>query len=96
MGLRARQEIFKTTYEEKLVNFDFVNELDTGETISTATITFSPSSGISGTTPAISGTIVQTKVIGGTNGITYTVDCKIVTSTQKRETAGTLRLADIT
>ena len=96
MGLKAHEEIYKTNYEEKYLDFDFSKVLDTGESIASAAISISPAiGGIANTTPTVDGPTVTTKISGGLDGTTYLVDCKIVTNTQKREVSGRLRVDEV-
>ena len=77
----------KTPTESEPLGFDFAVDLATGETISTAPFTMavvegtdaSPSSMLSGS-PAISGTEVRQRVVGGVVGVTYELSCTITTS----------------
>lgn len=91
--MTAEEVLVKTPYEERLFNFDFSADLDTGETVSGSpqpVITITPSGQLLAQTPVVSGAIVQSKFTGGTAGVKYHVSCQVVTSTQKRELCGDL------
>jgi len=78
---------YKITTENKLLSFDFIQVLSTGETITSGVTTVtvkdgtdpSPSSIISGNS-IISGTKVSQRVIGGLSGVTYRLVMTITTS----------------
>ena len=81
----------KAVAEDWVVTFDFVERLDSSETISTATYTAtvfqgtdaSPNDIISGSA-TISGTKVTQLIINGTDGVTYQIQCEITTSGSQR------------
>ena len=81
MGSKIAEEVHaKTVYEVKYYNFDFVDELETGETITgSPAVSISPTGPTLGT-PSINGTEVQVKITGGTAGVSYLVTMKIATS----------------
>lgn len=60
-------------------SFDFTNELATGETLSTRTVTVA--SGLTNDADAISGNKVNVTLSGGVAGTDYTVLCQATTST---------------
>lgn len=96
MATKAAEILQKTDFEERFFDVDWTDELDSGETISSATITVTAQVGSTGAVVAsnitISGAKVQAKYTGGTNGNDYDVLCKITTSTQKREVCNTLKV----
>ena len=59
-------------------SFDWLNVLDSGETI--ATFSATPPAGITVDTTAISGTQTRARLSGGTAGINYEVVYRITTS----------------
>lgn len=77
----------KCVSEDKLLTWDFASQLAIGETLVGATVTASvfsgtdasPSSIISGA-DTISGSVVTQKIIDGTAGVQYYVDCAATTS----------------
>lgn len=77
----------KFVAEDIFLDFDFISDLDTGETISSSTVTASTFSGddatpeniISGA-DTVSGDIVTQKIIDGTAGVIYLITCTIGTS----------------
>lgn len=78
--MATRDIILKDTNESRTYNVaDFVNDLASGETISTATITSSPAGLTVGAT-VISGTVVKAPISGGTPSQTYTLTVQITTS----------------
>jgi len=92
---KATEILFKTTYEEVLFDFNFIEVLEVGETITgTPAITAVPSgliiSGI-----VVSGAKVQAKYSSGTDDVKYTVKCQAVTTLQKHELVGELYVRDI-
>jgi hypothetical protein len=91
--MTADELLVKTPFEERLFNFEFVKDMDTGETVTgTPVITITPSGALTATGIVASGTTVQARFIGGTAGVTYHVACQAVTSTQKRELCGELEV----
>lgn len=95
--MKAPEILLKSPFEERLFDFVFTDDLDTGETISASpapiiAVTPTTASPLTFDPPTISGGIVQTKLKGGLDGTTYHVTCQIVTSTQKREGCGDLKV----
>lgn len=74
-------------------DFDFANYLPSGDNISTATVTISPSGPTLGT-KTISGQIVKQYISGGTSGTTYKVTCVANTATRTRELEFSLYVSD--
>ena len=60
--------------------FDWSDWLADSETISTPTITITPTGELAAGTPGINSGVVRVWLTGGTAGETYLVACKIVTS----------------
>lgn len=83
----------KTTYEEKFFRFDFEADLEDTDVINSASVTSLPS-GVGHITcgsASYSGSVVQTKITGGTANTRYTVTCKITTvAGEKIEASGYL------
>lgn len=79
----APETLIKRPNESRAYNIDFVNLLAVGppaETITTvSSVTGSPA-GLTITSPIISGTKVQVRISGGTNGIEYVITANIITS----------------
>jgi hypothetical protein len=77
----------KITTEDLFLDFNFISDLEVGETISGAEVTCSvfsgidatPSAVISGTATVSGGTVTQ-KVIDGTAGVIYLLTCSITTT----------------
>lgn len=77
----------KTTASSRKVSFEFGQDLATGETISSASVTAtvhsgtdaSPSSVVSGSA-TISGSKVTQLITAGTLGVTYVLSCSAATS----------------
>lgn len=77
----------KLVGETKLYYFDFSSQIDSGVTLSTATVTAatfsgtdaSPSSIISGSA-TISSAVVSQKITAGTLGVSYELTCTVTTS----------------
>jgi hypothetical protein len=93
MGLKAPEQIVKTPYEEVLKDFDFADDLDTGETILSSpapTITITPTTAppLLAAGIVVSGAKVQARYSGGLAGTVYHISCRCETTTQKRETCG--------
>lgn len=77
----------KIDSEDLFIQFDFLSQLASGETISGATVTATLFSGTDGTPSAIisgaasvSGSIVTQKVIDGVVGVIYLLTCTVTTS----------------
>lgn len=73
----------KRPNERRLYNFDFQNfpELQAGQTLSSVqTYSRLPASSLTLNSATISGTVVQLDVSGGTDGVTYVVLVRVVTS----------------
>lgn len=90
--MNLNQVLKKTPTEERLFDFDWVEDLDTGETISSSpapVVTATPT-GLTIEGIVISGARVQAKFKAGTAAQQYHVSCVIVTNTQKREACGDL------
>jgi hypothetical protein len=69
------------------LDFDFLSQLDVGETISGATVTATLFSGVDATPSAIisgadtvSGPVVTQKIVDGVVGVIYLLSCAITTS----------------
>lgn len=92
--MTAEEILAKTPFEERLFNFDFGPDLDTGETIqsSPAPVISATPAGLTIEAPIISGGKVQAKFKGGSAATKYHVSCQIVTSSQKRELCGDLNV----
>ncbi len=66
--------------ESRAYDFDFTNDLASGETISSTTITADSGITVSGDTLDGTSKIVQVTLTGGTAGVDYHVACKVTTS----------------
>lgn len=75
---RAPEVLGKVPWEQKFYNFEFADELETGEAITGATASVLPS-GPTLASETYNGTIAQVKISGGTAGTTYEVTMKITT-----------------
>ncbi len=91
----------KTVDEDDIFTFDFVNRLNTGETISSVgTITQINDATPSATpvtlgTPTFSGSKVQVRISVGVDGTTYTLTCPIATSdSNTKEQCGKLLIKE--
>jgi|SRR5688572_332900 len=82
MGSTAIEHWIKTPTEGKIFEFEVpAADLGTGETISTADFTSTPTSGgITWGSEAISGRFVQSKATGGTVDVEYHVTLTVTTS----------------
>lgn len=77
----------KYVSEDKFLDWDFASQLAVGETLVAATVTASvysgtdanPSAIVSGN-DTISGSVVTQKIVDGTAGVQYWVDCAATTS----------------
>ena len=88
--------------EDRKLSFDFVNELASGETISTADFTVttfqgtdaSPSSLKSGVA-SISGSVCTQLIVDGVEGVIYLLECEAGTDgSQKIHGVGLLKVTD--
>jgi hypothetical protein len=75
----CNEVLTKTVYEDREFNFEWADVLATGETISSESVTVSPT-GVTVGTPATSGTLVQVTLSSGTANTTYELTCRITTS----------------
>lgn len=75
---RAPEVLGKVPWEQKYYNFEFADELETGEAIDSATASVLPS-GPTLASATYSGTVAQVKISGGTAGQEYEVTMKITT-----------------
>jgi hypothetical protein len=94
MAHRAPEELVKTPYEEVLCDFDLTKRLKEGETIglfSEQNITVVPSD-VTVVNVAVLTPRVQVKLAGGAAGGEYEVNGKLVTSLQKLEVQGALKV----
>lgn len=73
--------------DDLFVSFDFLSQLDSGETISGATVTATVFSGTDASPGAIvsgaatvAGTVVSQKIVDGAIGVIYTLSCAVSTS----------------
>lgn len=83
MSVTAPMILEKQSGESRTVGMDFVNLLDTGETLSSvSSVTTSPS-GLTVGSGTISGTKVLVTVSGGSAGTTYRFDFTVVTSSSQ-------------
>jgi hypothetical protein len=79
MPKKAPQVNQKTPDESALFNFDFTEDLATGESIQgTPAVTASPS-GLTIGTPSVSGAIVQVRLSSGATRTRYEVRCRVAT-----------------
>ena len=92
----------KRVDEDWVVGFNFINRMDSSETISTATVTATVHSGtdaspddiISGSTTTTGQKITQL-IVDGTDGVTYAIKCAITTSdSQKLHIIGLLEITN--
>jgi hypothetical protein len=80
--------VIKQPYERRFYGVDFASALATGETLSSATCTITDltskadvSSTMGGTpSAAISGTVAQALIKGGTTGTKYDMSIRVITS----------------
>lgn len=80
-------QVAKYVSEDLLLTWDFASQITVGETLLGATVSASvysgtdatPSNIISGN-ESISGSVVTQKIIDGTAGVQYYVDCAVTTS----------------
>lgn len=79
MSKQAEEVLEKTAYEVKYYVFNFADEMETGETITSQSVTCSPS-GLTIATPVGINQYVQVKLSGGTAGTAYLLKCRITTN----------------
>lgn len=77
----------KQPYEEYFITFDFVNEIDSSDSIESAEITVVDSNGGDVTDDltdfskeSVTGTKVYVWIQGGITGNTYTITCRVITT----------------
>jgi len=75
---RAPEVLAKTTWEQKFYNFEFSDELETGEAITGASASVVPT-GPTLASATYSGSVAQVKISGGTANTTYEVTMQITT-----------------
>jgi hypothetical protein len=86
MAKTAANVQFKTPREVAPFNFDFAEDLTSGESISVAVI--KGTSDLSITAPSISGDVVQIKISQGTHGLLYLLRCEIDTDSNNHYEGG--------
>jgi hypothetical protein len=88
--------------EDIKISFDFVNQLSSGETLSVAVVRAtvfqgtdaSPSAIVYGTS-SITGTIATQMIVDGVEGVTYLLECEVLTSGgQTIHGVGLLKITD--
>lgn len=96
MALKQCKELrSKTPDEEKYYTFDFSEEMESTETISSASTSVSPATGLTVGTATCSGETVQVRVSGGTAGVDYLITVLATTSTSEIiEGVGKLKVRD--
>jgi hypothetical protein len=80
MPKKAPQVNEKTPDESAPFDFDFSEDLVTGETITGSPVMSATPSGLNLGVPSVNGSIVQVRISAGTARTTYDVRCKITTS----------------
>lgn len=80
MSVTAPMILEKQSGEARTVGMDFVNLLDSGETIASVSSVTSTPDGLTVGSGSISGTKVLVTVSGGSAGTTYRFDFTVVTS----------------
>ena len=92
----APEVLAKTDDEIKFYNFEFADELETGEAITGATAAAVPSTGITLASATYDGTVAQVKITAGTAGLTYTITMQITTDAGETiQGSGALTVGDI-
>lgn len=73
--------------ESEPYSLDFTNDLNTGETLSTATVTLTVNEGVDASvatrlsgSPGISGNVVSQRIVGLLPGVTYTMTAAVTTN----------------
>ena len=76
--------------ESRVYTFDFDDRLAAGVTITTATFTITPAStGLTKDNPSTTARTASVRLIGGTMGVSYRINCKIVTDESPSQTIDT-------
>lgn len=96
------QTLYKQTWEERLLQFDFSDGMDAAGTIASVDSVTGASLGhvagsvaVTISTVTYAGQVVQAKFAGGTSGETYKITARIVDSDgQRLELDGYLRVQD--
>jgi hypothetical protein len=94
MSVTAKQVVIKQPLEVLNLEMDFTNLLDTGETISSPTVTTTPT-GLTISSVAVDSTSKKVEMVasGGTDGVTYRVDVVVTTNaSQTLEGDGILKV----
>ena len=94
MSVTAKQVVIKQPLEVLNLEMDFTNLLDTGEVISSPTVTTTPTGlTISGVTIDSTAKKVEMVASGGTDGVTYRFDILVTTNaSQTLEGDGILKV----
>jgi hypothetical protein len=96
MGIATAPEIIgKTPAEVVIRTMDFASKLDTGETLSSATVTITPADELDCTAQSVSGQTLTMQLEGGEAGTRYEVLVHAITSAgQEVEGLGQMLVED--